>query len=53
MEFSRICPDRQRLDRIRGIAYRWVGFNGVWAVPGRTYAQKLATIANSFINASQ
>jgi hypothetical protein len=39
--------------RVRGVAKQWVGFNGVWAVPGRTYAQKLATIANSFITASQ
>lgn len=51
--FSEICPDRERLQRIRGVAHQWVGFNGVWAVPGRTYAQTIATIANSFINASQ
>lgn len=51
--FSNICPDRARLDRIRGVAHEWIGFNGVWAVPGRTYAQTLAAIANSFVTASQ
>lgn len=53
LEFSNQCRDKQNLAHIQGVAHQWVGFNGVWAVPGRTYAQQLATIANSFIkNAS-
>lgn len=49
LEFSKIIPGRERLDRIRGCAPTLIGFNGVWAVPGKTYAQKIAEIANSFV----
>ena len=51
--FAAICLDQHRLEHIRGVANKWVGFNGTWAVPGTTYSQKLATIANSFVTASQ
>ncbi len=53
LAFSRICPDHERLDRIRGVAKQFIGLNGVWAVPGNRYSQNLAAIMNSFISASQ
>ncbi len=33
----------------RGVAPTWRGLNGRWAVPGTTYADKIAQIANSII----
>lgn len=46
-EMSSILIDKSRLTRIRGCARQLIGLNGVWAVPGRTYAQTIALIANS------
>jgi hypothetical protein len=31
--------------RYRGIAPTWKGLNGRWAVPGRSYAQRIAVVA--------
>lgn len=53
LAFSEICLDRKNLDRIRGVGKQFIGLNGVWAVPGKTYSQKIVTIMNSFITASQ
>ena len=33
----------------RGVAPTWRGLNGRWAVPGTTYANKIAEIANAII----
>jgi hypothetical protein len=33
----------------RGAAPTWRGLNGRWAVPGATYADKIAEIANAII----
>ena len=33
----------------RGVAPTWRGLNGRWAVPGTTYADKLAEIANAIL----
>lgn len=33
----------------RGVAPTWRGLNGRWAVPGTTYADKIAAIANAMI----
>jgi hypothetical protein len=33
----------------RGVAPTWRGLNGRWAVPGTTYADKIAEIANAMI----
>jgi hypothetical protein len=33
----------------RGVAPSWRGLNGRWAVPGTTYADKIAEIANAII----
>ncbi len=33
----------------RGVAPTWRGLNGRWAVPGATYADKIAEIANAII----
>lgn len=33
----------------RGVAPSWRGLNGRWAVPGTTYADKIAAIANAII----
>lgn len=33
----------------RGLCSRWVDLNGRWAVPGTTYAQRIATIATSLL----
>lgn len=53
LAFTAICRDKAKLDRIRGKSGYWSGLNGTWAVPGHGYAEKLATIANGFIKASQ
>lgn len=34
----------------RGIAAQAIGLNGVWAVPGTTYAQTIAKVANSLMD---
>lgn len=34
----------------RGVAPTWRGLNGRWAVPGTTYADKIADIANAIIH---
>lgn len=44
--------DTSRLAKIRGCAPTFVGFNGVWAVPGKTYAQTIAKIINSIVSAT-
>lgn len=49
LQFSQNCRGRERLDTIRGCAKQWNGFNGVWAVPGRNYAERIVTIINSII----
>lgn len=49
LAFSEICGAKARLQRVRGVAKIWEGFNGTWAVPGKTYAQRIATIANSLV----
>lgn len=41
--------DTSRLAKIRGCARQAIGLNGVWAVPGLGYSQKLADIANSLL----
>ena len=33
----------------RGVAPTWRGLNGRWAVPGATYADKIAAIANAMV----
>lgn len=33
----------------RGVAPSWRGLNGRWAVPGTTYADKIAAIANAMV----
>jgi len=35
--------------KFRGVAPTWRGLNGRWAVPGTTYADKIAEIANAMI----
>jgi hypothetical protein len=34
----------------RGVAPTWRGLNGRWAVPGTTYADKIAEIANGIVS---
>ncbi len=36
--------------KFRGVAPTWRGLNGRWAVPGTTYADKIAEIANAMIH---
>jgi hypothetical protein len=36
----------------RGIAPTWRGLNGRWAVPGNTYSDKIAEIANAMLRSS-
>lgn len=48
LQFSKICG-ADKIARIRGIAKQAIGLNGVWAVPGTTYAQRIASIANTII----
>ena len=33
----------------RGVASTWRGLNGRWAVPGTTYADKIAELANAIV----
>jgi hypothetical protein len=35
--------------KFRGVAPTWRGLNGRWAVPGATYADKIAEIANAIL----
>ncbi len=52
LQFSKICG-ADKTTRIRGIAKQAIGLNGVWAVPGTTYAQRIASIANSIVSEAE
>jgi len=50
LAFSEKSPRKQLLPAsYRGAAHQLIGLNGRWAVPGTTYAQAIATIANTLV----
>jgi hypothetical protein len=46
---ARAMSYRRLPANFRGVAPTWRGLNGRWAVPGTTYADKIAEIANKII----